>query len=278
MDSLKDVVRDLRSYVDLEIQSGRRRQPLDRDVVEAFLAGKAASGGSPAAPAAPAVPPPPSPALSPSPAPVPRPAASPAPVGAPADASGALAGIAAQIAACKACGLADTRTLPVPGEGNPASPEVMFVGEAPGRDEDVAGRPFVGRAGKLLDKMIAAMGFAREEVFIANVVKCRPPDNRTPTPGEMACCVAFLKSQIAVVRPKTLVALGATAVRGLLGDPSASISRLRGIWTSFEGIPLMPTFHPAYLLRAPAAKRIAWDDLKLVLARLGRTPPAPPAK
>ena len=165
----------------------------------------------------------------------------------------------------------------MPGEGNPDGPEVMFVGEAPGHDEDLAGRPFVGRAGQLLDKMIAAMGFARGEVFIANILKCRPPNNRTPSVEEMAVCIPFLRRQIALVRPKTLVALGATAWRGLKNDPRANISRARGIWDEFDGIPLMPTVHPAYLLRTPGAKRIVWGDLKLVLARLGREPPRPAA-
>ena len=178
------------------------------------------------------------------------------------------------MAGCAACALASTRTKAVPGEGNGDAPEVMFIGEAPGADEDLQGRPFVGRAGQLLDKMIGAMGFRRGEVFIANILKCRPPGNRTPTPDEMSVCIPFLKKQIALVRPKTIVALGATAWKGLSGDPGASISRVRGLWQSFEGIPVMPTFHPAYLLRCPSAKRTAWDDLKLVLARLGRAVPS----
>ncbi|MBQ7666575.1 MAG: uracil-DNA glycosylase [Kiritimatiellae bacterium] len=175
------------------------------------------------------------------------------------------------------CALAATRTRPVPGVGNGAGPDIMFVGEAPGRDEDRRGEPFVGRAGQLLDKMIAAMGYSRQDVFIANVLKCRPPDNRTPTPEEMAHCLPFLRRQIALVKPRTIVALGTTAYRGLSGDAAANISNIRGLWTSFDGVPLMPTFHPAYLLRAPAAKRVVWEDLKKVLARLGREPP-PTAK
>ena len=160
----------------------------------------------------------------------------------------------------------------MPGEGAPLGPDVMFVGEAPGRDEDVQGRPFVGAAGKLLDKMIAAMGYAREQVFIANVLKCRPPQNRTPTPEEMSVCLPYLRRQIALVRPRTLVALGATAYRGLTGNPLASLTRARGIWTDFDGIPMMPTFHPAYLLRVPSAKRSVWEDLQKVLARLKEAP------
>ena len=179
-----------------------------------------------------------------------------------------LAAIAASVAECRECNLALTRGKAVPGEGNPNSPDVMFVGEAPGRDEDVLGRPFVGRAGQLLDKMIAAMGYRREDVFIANIIKCRPPQNRTPTPEEMAVCIPYLRRQIAFVRPKTIVALGATAFKGLSGDALANISRHRGTWCEFEGIPMMPTFHPAYLLRVPSAKRVVWEDLQKVMARL----------
>lgn len=149
----------------------------------------------------------------------------------------------------------------------------MFIGEAPGADEDEQGLAFVGRAGQLLTKMIAAMGYTREEVFIANICKCRPPNNRTPTFEEMAACIPFLKRQIAIVHPKVIVALGNTALLGLLGTPG--IMRLHGQWKKFEGIPLMPTYHPAYLLRLPAAKRDCWNDLKLVMKHLGKTPVAP---
>ena len=181
-----------------------------------------------------------------------------------------LAGIAAECAACSACGLCNGRIQAVPGQGRAENPDIMFIGEAPGADEDQQGLAFVGRAGQLLTKMIAAMGYAREEVFIANICKCRPPNNRTPTPEEMAACISFLKRQIALVKPKYIVALGNTAILGLLGR--TGIMRLHGVWQEFEGIPLMPTFHPAYLLRAPAAKRDCWKDLQLVMAKLGKTP------
>ena len=274
MNTPRDILADLRTHLEVEIQAGRRRAPLDPAVAKAFLL------GAPAAPAAvaatehrPAPPARPAPAAAPPPAPAPAPAASVVSPNSPASLAAAaadLAAVAAAVAGCTACALAATRTKAVPGEGNGSAPEVMFIGEAPGADEDLQGRPFVGRAGQLLDKMIAAMGFRREEVFIANILKCRPPGNRTPTPDEMSVCIPFLKKQIALVRPKTIVALGATAWKGLSGDPGASISRVRGLWQSFEGIPVMPTFHPAYLLRCPSAKRTAWDDLKLVLAKLGR--------
>ena len=179
--------------------------------------------------------------------------------------------IASEIASCKKCSLHKTRIQTVPGQGNAKRPEVMFIGEAPGADEDEQGLAFVGRAGQLLTKMIAAMGFKREEVFIANILKCRPPDNRPPTPEEMAICIPYLKRQIAEVQPKVIVALGATAVLGLLN--LTGISKLRGNWQTFEGIDLMPTYHPSYLLRNPVMKKEAWSDLQVVLKRLGRTPP-----
>ncbi len=137
----------------------------------------------------------------------------------------------------------------------------MFVGEGPGADEDARGEPFVGAAGQLLDRMVAAMGYQRDEVYIANIVKCRPPNNRKPEASEMASCVPFLTQQLTLVKPRVIVALGATAVQGLCGT-SEGITRLRGKWKLYKGsIPIMPTFHPAYLLRSPAAKRDVWNDL-----------------
>ena len=148
-------------------------------------------------------------------------------------------------------------------------PRLLFIGEGPGFDEDRTGRPFVGRAGELLNKMIAAMGFAREEVYIANVVKCRPPNNRAPTPEESAVCGEYLKAQIRLLAPEVMVLLGASAARYLLGRVDG-ITRLRGRWLEYDSIPAMPTFHPAYLLRQESAKREAWSDLKQVMARLGK--------
>jgi DNA polymerase len=181
--------------------------------------------------------------------------------------------IAGQIRTCSACPLSNSRTNTVPGEGNPNHPDILFVGEGPGADEDAQGRPFVGAAGQLLDKMIEAMGYKREEVFIANIVKCRPPNNRVPLPEEMNACVPYLKAQIALIKPKIIVALGKTAVQGLLQEDVA-ITKFRGTWCHYEGIDLMPTYHPAYLLRSPGKKGEAWADLKAVLARLGKEPPA----
>ncbi len=183
-----------------------------------------------------------------------------------------LDGIAAEIAACQACPLGSCRARSVPGEGNPG-PELLFVGEGPGAEEDAQGRPFVGPAGQLLTRMIEAMGLARSEVFIANVVKCRPPGNRTPAPEEVARCLPFLHRQIAVLRPKVICSLGNTPLRALLGDDTLGISRLRGQQLAVAGIPLIPTFHPSYLLRNPAAKKPCWEDLQTVLKVLGRTLP-----
>jgi DNA polymerase len=154
--------------------------------------------------------------------------------------------------------------------------ELMFVGEAPGADEDAQGEPFVGKAGQLLTKIIQTMGLARETVYIANILKCRPDTpggtagNRKPTPEEMQTCIPFLHEQIDLVRPKVLVALGATAVEGLLGK-TVGITRLRGNWQTYRGIPLMPTYHPAYLLRnqALSEKRRVWEDMLQVMAKLG---------
>ncbi|MBN2163725.1 MAG: uracil-DNA glycosylase [Pontiellaceae bacterium] len=180
--------------------------------------------------------------------------------------------LAAYIGQCRSCPLCQTRNLTVPGEGRTDGPDIMFVGEGPGADEDEQGRPFVGKAGQLLDKMIEAMGYSRGDVYIANVVKCRPPQNRKPHPEEMQMCLPYLRQQIRMIRPKVLVGLGGTAMEGLLGRP-VGITRIRGVWQEYEGIRLMPTFHPSYLLRDASKKKDAWLDLKAVLAELGKTPP-----
>ena len=183
--------------------------------------------------------------------------------------------IVKEIEACQLCPLAKERKNVVPGQGR-LQPDVMFVGEGPGADEDEQGLAFVGRAGQLLTKMILAMGYSREDVFIGNIVKCRPPGNRVPTPEEMAGCLPYLKRQIAIIRPKLIVCLGATAARGLVQE-ALPIGKARGQWREFEGIPVMLTFHPAYLLRDPRKKTETWADLKAVLARLGKKPPSPSA-
>jgi uracil-DNA glycosylase len=168
---------------------------------------------------------------------------------------------------CKRCRLCEQRNKIVFGSGS-ARAELVFVGEGPGRDEDIQGLPFVGRAGKLLTQMIEAMGLKRDDVYICNVVKCRPPENRAPEPDEMDTCSPFLFRQLAVIKPKAIVCLGATAFQALFGAKQ-SISRLRGQWLEFRGIPMLATYHPAYLLRNPNAKGEVWEDLKKVMAHLG---------
>jgi DNA polymerase len=169
---------------------------------------------------------------------------------------------------CQRCKLAGHRTNIVFGVGNPRA-TLMFVGEGPGHDEDMQAEPFVGRAGQLLTEIITkGMGLRRADVYIANVIKCRPPGNRNPEPDEVAACQPFLQRQIELIRPAVLVALGTFAAQALLRT-RAPISRLRGQWHDYHGIRLMPTFHPAYLLRNPHDKRIVWQDIKAVLRELG---------
>lgn len=173
---------------------------------------------------------------------------------------------------CKRCRLCQQRNTIVFGSGSSRA-ELVFIGEGPGRDEDIQGLPFVGRAGKLLTQMIEAMGLKRDDVYICNVVKCRPPENRAPEPDEMETCSPFLFRQLAVIKPKAIVCLGATAFQALYGAKQ-SISRLRGQWLEFRGIPMLATYHPAYLLRNPNAKGEVWEDLKKVMAHLGLKVPS----
>ena len=173
----------------------------------------------------------------------------------------------AAIGDCQRCKLSSGRTHLVFGVGNPKA-KLMFVGEGPGRDEDLQGEPFVGRAGQLLTDIITkGMGLKREDVYIANVVKCRPPENRNPEPDEVAACEPFLKKQIDLIRPKIIVGLGKFAVQTLL-QSKVPITKVRGNWHSYHGIKLMPTFHPAYLLRNPADKKLVWEDIKKVIKEL----------
>ena len=180
-----------------------------------------------------------------------------------------LESLAAAAAGCSLCRLSEKRQTVVFGEGHSRA-AVMFIGEGPGAEEDRTGRPFVGQAGKLLDRMIFAMGYQREQVYIANVVKCRPPGNRDPKEDEVAACAAYLDRQIDLIEPKVIVALGKPASRRLTGT-NKPMGALRGRWSSYRGIPLMPVFHPAYLLRQPKLKREAWEDLKLIMRRLAST-------
>ena len=175
--------------------------------------------------------------------------------------------IAETVAACRKCSLYATRTRVVPGQGS-SSPEIMFVGEAPGADEDLQGLAFVGAAGKLLTKMIEAMGYTRDQVFIGNILKCRPPGNRNPEPDEIAACEKFLFRQIDSVQPKVICALGAFSAKTLLRT-NEPISRLRGHLVDYRGAKLMATFHPAYLLRNPIEKRKVWEDVQVIREPVG---------
>lgn len=177
-----------------------------------------------------------------------------------------------EIGDCSRCGLCSGRNRLVFGAGSPTA-RLFFVGEGPGADEDRQGEPFVGKAGQLLDRIISAMGLSREDVYIGNIVKCRPPRNRAPLPEEAATCLPFLIKQIEIVRPEVIVTLGRTALEGLLGEPVRSITRARGQWFRFRGIQAIPTFHPAYLLRNPEHKRPVWEDMQAVMEVLGLSSP-----
>ena len=205
----------------------------------------------------------------------PAPLAAPLPKLDPAAKAAAFAELREKVLVCVKCpNLAASRKTVVFGVGNPDA-DLMFVGEAPGADEDEQGEPFVGKAGQLLTKIIETMGLSRQQVYIGNILKCRPDTpgqsagNRKPTPEEMATCIPWLHQQIDLIRPKVLVALGATAVEGLLGK-TVGITRLRGNWQTYRGIPLMPTYHPAYLLRnqALSEKRRVWEDMLAVMEKL----------
>jgi len=184
-----------------------------------------------------------------------------------------LGRIREDIGECKRCRLCEARNTIVFGDGNERA-QLVFVGEGPGHDEDLQGLPFVGRAGKLLTQMIEAMGLRRENVYICNIVKCRPPGNRQPERDEVATCSPFLDRQLAAIHPRVIVCLGNVAAQTLLGT-NKSISQFRGQWFEFRGSKLLATYHPAFLLRTPSAKSEVWTDLKKVMAELGLKPPKP---
>ncbi|HEY5674610.1 MAG TPA: uracil-DNA glycosylase [Malonomonas sp.] len=179
-----------------------------------------------------------------------------------------LAELATRLQDCTRCSLCKERQQVVFGVGNPQA-DLVLVGEAPGREEDEKGFPFVGEAGQLLDRILFAMKLSREDVYICNVIKCRPPRNRDPQEDEIAACEQFLKLQLAAIRPRLIVTLGRFATQTLLQSKDP-ISQLRGHWHEYEGIPVMPTFHPAFLLRKPAGKREVWEDMKQVMHKLAR--------
>ncbi len=175
--------------------------------------------------------------------------------------------------ACEKCRLAKTRTQVVYGVGNPNA-DLMFIGEAPGRDEDEKGEPFVGRAGQLLTDIIKAMKLTRDDVYIANVIKCRPPENRNPEPDELDACRPYIRRQVELIQPKVIVTLGRFALQSLT-EKAYGITSVRGQWLEYNGVKVMPTYHPAYLLRNPAAKKDVWADMKKVMSELGIDPVQP---
>lgn len=181
--------------------------------------------------------------------------------------------LAAEASVCTRCKLAGGRTQVVFGTGNPKA-DLMFIGEAPGREEDLQGKPFVGRAGQLLTDIIKAMKLSRDDVYIANVIKCRPPENRNPEADELDACRPFIRRQVELIRPRVIVTLGRFGLQSLTGK-AYSISDVRGKWLDYNGIKVMPTYHPAYLLRNPAAKKEVWNDMKKVMSALSADTAAP---
>jgi len=181
--------------------------------------------------------------------------------------SGTLAAVREELGECTRCKLSKGRNAIVFGEGSPEA-KLVFIGEGPGKEEDQQGRPFVGAAGQLLtDIIVKGMQLKREDVYICNIVKCRPPENRNPEPDEIEACEPFLIKQLQAIRPQFIVALGNVAVKTLL-KTKTGITSLRGTWQTYQGIPLMPTFHPAYLLRTPGDKKLVWEDIKKVMAEM----------
>jgi DNA polymerase len=270
-EELRYMAASLRAYVEWQLDTGAlgipkaaRSHPVARSaLVESELAPPAASFVAPVLTAPPAL----------------RAVEVLAPQ-APVDRAVRLPLLAKEVAGCTKCGLSMTRTKVVVFRGNPEA-SICFVGEAPGEEEDATGFPFVGRAGQLLDRMITAMGLVpQRDVYICNIVKCRPPNNRGPTDQEMATCMPYLHEQLALVAPKVIVALGNTAVAGLLGS-KVGITRLRGSWKLYRTTPVMPTYHPSYLLRPSGqqaeARRQVWEDLQAVMSQLG-LPPRPQRK
>ena len=278
-EELQELVRHTRAWVAWLRDSGLDEAQIAGDPAQLLKAPpKGVARPRPKARQQPAQPPR-APAPGPSPAPAPEPAPAPAAAAQddgpddPAERHRRLAVLAEEVSRCTKCRLHESRTNTAFARGNPDG-DIVFIGEGPGFEEDNQGIPFVGKAGQLLDKMIVAMGYGRDEVWVVNIVKCRPPKNRKPEPDEVEACAPYLEEQLSLARPKVMVALGATGVQGLIGT-TIGITRLRGKWKLYKGrIPLMPTFHPAYLLRQPAKKREVWNDLQEVMKRLGKSPPS----
>ena len=248
---LAEIIADTRALLQQAAKGPRRTVTLSPEVVAMLEALESR----------PAVP---GPAPEPAAVPAPEPAAVPAAPPAPAITSEPLEELAAEVAGCVKCGLCETRTQTVFGVGNPDA-QLVFVGEAPGAEEDRQGLPFVGRAGQLLtDIIVKGMHLKRDDVYICNVLKCRPPENRDPSPEEVYYCEPYLVRQLEIIQPKVICALGKYAAQTLLKS-TASVSRMRGQWWRYHGIPLRVTFHPAYLLRNERDKALCWEDIKEIL-------------
>lgn len=268
---LRELSADLRAWLEWEGWTGAVELPADPSPVVIAAPQPATPPRTTRAPTAPSSPAPartPPPTRAPAPQPQMRPiVATPVPTGNVAKGAEGLAQVRAELGDCQRCALAQGRKHIVYGVGNPNA-ELVLVGEAPGQQEDITGEPFVGKSGQLLTRMLAAIGLERDQVYICNVIKCRPPQNRDPLPQEIATCSPFLHRQIRALQPKVLMTLGRFAGVNMLGR-QASMGELRrdGVG-SFQGTPVVPTFHPSYLLRTPAAKRGAWEDLLRVRAML----------
>ncbi len=258
--AMREFLYDFRRYFDQQQAEG----------VEYFESASAEVHPRPRRPSLPRVAVPPKPAACPAP-PAPLPPAAPGFSAQPAAARKSVSDpresyrlLLEEIGRCRRCPLAEIRKNPVPGEGGNRK-RLLFVGEGPGEDEDRLGRPFVGRSGKLLDKILASISLVREDIYITNIVKCRPPGNRDPEPGEVTACRSYLESQIRLLKPRLIVTLGLPAVRTLL-ETTSSLGRLRGRLYDYRGIPLLPTYHPAYILRSYTVenRKKAWEDIKMV--------------
>lgn len=256
---LQNLIADIRSHVEFQRALGVKALEIPASAARPVAAKPAPSQKSSAAPVKPAAP------VSP-----PRPSAvETARVDAISTALPAsLEAVQKEIGDCTRCKLNKGRNTIVFGEGNPQA-AVLFVGEGPGFEEDQQGRPFVGAAGQLLtDIIVKGMKLRREDVYICNIVKCRPPGNRNPEPDEVDACIGFVKKQIAAIKPKVIVTLGNVPTQNLL-NTKQGITKLRGVWQDYQGIPVMPTFHPSYLLRSPGEKGKVWEDIKMVMGKLG---------
>lgn len=267
----KNIIDSLAFFLETEIQAGRRLAPLNDEAVVSFLAiPEHEKQRVKAAPRTQNTPPPAKLEFLP---PTPLPTPEPPPIQ-------TLEEIAEAVASCERCDLHKTRSKSVPGDGRPNRPDILFINEKPENEnkKDADGQPIIGEAEQLLTNMISAMGYSRQEIFITSSVKCHAPSNQKPKLGEVKACLPWLRNQIRLIQPACIVTLGDAALRGLENNPRLDVNKEHGIWRKFEGIPVMPTLHLDELIRHKTAKRTAWEDLKIVLKHLGKTPPKPATK